>query len=198
MSRTAAERGTKGAGAPARILIIVQNLPVPFDRRVWLECQALVSAGYRVAVICPKGRDDPSFQVIDSVDIYKYQPYAPGGGSAGFIAEYVYSFLATAWLIAQGATEGTVCGYSGVQPAGHLLAHRRVLPRPRSDQVRLRPSRPMPGALPLPFPRWVATALPRAARTGTQDASDRGSCHLHQRLLPGDRHQRAVARRRMP
>jgi glycosyltransferase involved in cell wall biosynthesis len=87
-------------------LIIVQNLPVPFDRRVWLECQALVSAGYRVAVICPKGRDDPSFQVIDSVDIYQYQPYAPGGGSAGFIAEYVYSFLATAWLTLKARRKG--------------------------------------------------------------------------------------------
>ncbi len=36
---------------PTRLLIIVQNLPVPFDRRVWLECQALISAGYQVAVV---------------------------------------------------------------------------------------------------------------------------------------------------
>jgi glycosyltransferase involved in cell wall biosynthesis len=80
-----------------RVLIIVQNLPVPFDRRVWLECQALVAAGYQVAVVCPKGKDDPSFQVIDSVELYKYRPYAPGGSKASFIAEYAYSFLATAW-----------------------------------------------------------------------------------------------------
>ena len=80
-----------------RILIIVQNLPVPFDRRVWLECQALTSAGYRVAVVCPKGKDDPAFEVIDSVEIYKYRPYAPGGSKLSFVAEYAYSFLATAW-----------------------------------------------------------------------------------------------------
>jgi glycosyltransferase involved in cell wall biosynthesis len=80
-----------------RILIIVQNLPVPFDRRVWLECQALVSAGYRVAVVCPKGRGDPSYEVVDSVQLYKYRPYAPGGSKLGFITEYAYSFLATAW-----------------------------------------------------------------------------------------------------
>ena len=43
-----------------RVLIIVQNLPVPFDRRVWLECQALVSAGYQVAVVCPKGDGEPA------------------------------------------------------------------------------------------------------------------------------------------
>jgi glycosyltransferase involved in cell wall biosynthesis len=77
-------------------LIIVQNLPLPFDRRVWLECQALVSAGYRVAAVCPKGGGDPSYQVIDGVELYKYRPYAPGGSKLSFIAEYVYSFLATA------------------------------------------------------------------------------------------------------
>jgi glycosyltransferase involved in cell wall biosynthesis len=80
-----------------RILIIVQNLPVPFDRRVWLECQALTAAGYQVAVVCPKGAGDPAYQVVDSVKLYKYKPYAPGGSKASFIAEYVYSFLATAW-----------------------------------------------------------------------------------------------------
>ena len=53
-------------GRPARLLIIVQNLPVPFDRRVWLECQALTSAGYRVTVVCPKGNGDPSREVVES------------------------------------------------------------------------------------------------------------------------------------
>jgi glycosyltransferase involved in cell wall biosynthesis len=80
-----------------RVLIIVQNLPVPFDRRVWLECQALVGDGYQVAVVCPKGEGDPSYQVIDTVELYKYRPYAPGGSKIGFITEYAYSFLATAW-----------------------------------------------------------------------------------------------------
>ena len=48
-------------GVKRRILIIVQNLPVPFDRRVWLECQALTAAGYQVAVVCPKGKGDPGY-----------------------------------------------------------------------------------------------------------------------------------------
>jgi glycosyltransferase involved in cell wall biosynthesis len=78
-----------------RILIIVQNLPVPFDRRVWLECRTLTRAGYQVAVVCPKGPGDPSYQVIDGVQIYKYRPYSPGGGAASFFAEYLYSFSAT-------------------------------------------------------------------------------------------------------
>jgi glycosyltransferase involved in cell wall biosynthesis len=81
----------------SRILIIVQNLPVPFDRRVWLECQALVADGHQVAVVCPKGPGDPAYAVLDTVELYKYRPYAPGGSKAGFIAEYIYSFAATAW-----------------------------------------------------------------------------------------------------
>lgn len=90
----------------ARVLIIVQNLPVPFDRRVWLECQALVSAGHQVSVVCPKGRGDPSHEIIDTVELYKYRPYAPGGSKVSFIAEYAYSFAATAWLALKARRNG--------------------------------------------------------------------------------------------
>jgi glycosyltransferase involved in cell wall biosynthesis len=89
-----------------RILIIVQNLPLPFDRRVWLECQALLSAGYRVAAVCPKASGDPSYQVIDGVELYKYRPYAPGGSKLSFIAEYAYSFAATAWQTLKARRKG--------------------------------------------------------------------------------------------
>ena len=85
------------SGAP-RVLIIVQNLPVPFDRRVWLECQSLVAAGYDVTVICPRGKTSRNYEVIDRVAIHTYPPYAPGGRAAGFVVEYAYSFLATARL----------------------------------------------------------------------------------------------------
>jgi len=96
---------TKGNGS-SRILIIVQNLPVPFDRRVWLECRTLTRAGYQVAVVCPKGPGDPSYQIIDGVEIYKYRPYSPGGGAATFFLEYAYSFLATLRLSLKAAWRG--------------------------------------------------------------------------------------------
>jgi glycosyltransferase involved in cell wall biosynthesis len=90
----------------SRILIIIQNLPVPFDRRVWLECQALVAVGYDVSVVCPKGKGDPSYQIIDRVRLYKYRPYAPGGSKLGFVIEYAYSFLRTAWLTLKARRSG--------------------------------------------------------------------------------------------
>jgi glycosyltransferase involved in cell wall biosynthesis len=89
-----------------RVLIIVQNLPVPFDRRVWLECKALVADGHEVAVVCPKGNGDPAYQVVDTVKLYKYRPYAPGDSKLGFIAEYAYSFLGTAWLTLKARRSG--------------------------------------------------------------------------------------------
>ncbi len=80
------------------VLIIIQNLPVPLDRRVWLECLALMDAGYEVSVVCPKGRDDPSYQVLDGVEIHKYRPYPPTTRSVGFVVEHIYAFAMTAWL----------------------------------------------------------------------------------------------------
>ncbi len=99
-----------------RILILVQNLPVPFDRRVWLECRSLTRAGYQVAVVCPKGPDDPSYQVIDGVEIYKYPPYAPGGGAASFFVEYLYSFLATLLLTIKAARRGRFAAIQSCNP----------------------------------------------------------------------------------
>jgi glycosyltransferase involved in cell wall biosynthesis len=82
-----------------RVLIIIQNLWVPFDRRVWLECQALVASGYDVTVVCPKGPGDPAYQVIDGVTVHKYKAYAPGGSKVSFVWEYAYSFLLTLRLV---------------------------------------------------------------------------------------------------
>jgi len=104
--RDGLDPGSQGARLVTRVLIIVQNLPVPFDRRVWLECQALSSAGYQVAVVCPKGKGDPAYEVIKSVELYKYRPYAPGGSKLSFIAEYAHSFFATAWLTLKARRSG--------------------------------------------------------------------------------------------
>lgn len=81
-----------------RVLIIIQNLAVPFDRRVWLECQTLAGAGYEVTVVCPRDSQTEPYQVIDGVAIHTYRAYAPGGSAAGFALEYLVSFTATTWL----------------------------------------------------------------------------------------------------
>src|SRR4051794_11297175 len=84
------------AGARAdRVLICVQNLPVPLDRRVWLECQALRDAGYGVSVICPRGPGDPGYQEINGVRIRKYRPPRQAVSVVGYLWEFLYCLLAT-------------------------------------------------------------------------------------------------------
>ncbi len=71
-----------------RVLIIVENLPVPFDRRVWAEATTLAEAGYQVSVISPmmKGYAQ-SYEEIDGVHIYRH-PLAEAGSGAGYLREY--------------------------------------------------------------------------------------------------------------
>ncbi|MDT0213258.1 glycosyltransferase family 4 protein [Rothia sp. ARF10] len=90
-----------------RVAIIVQNLPVPFDRRVWLECRSLAEAGYDVTVVCPQGEGTGREQEIDGVRILAYPPYAPGGSALGYVLEYAWSFLATARLVLRARRDGT-------------------------------------------------------------------------------------------
>ena len=157
-----------------RILIIVQNLPVPFDRRVWLECQALTSAGYRVAVVCPKGKGDPGYEVIDGVEIYRYRPYAPGGSKLSFVAEYAYSFLATAWHTLKARRKGRFAVIQACNPPDIFWPIALAF-RAGADQVRVRPSRPVPRAVPVPLRERPDGAVQRTALAGAQDAPHRES-----------------------
>lgn len=84
--------------ARPHVLVIVQNLPVPLDRRVWLECLALRDNGYEVSVICPKGPGDPGRAVIDGIHVRKYRPAPEASGVLGYALEFGYSWVRTAWL----------------------------------------------------------------------------------------------------
>jgi glycosyltransferase involved in cell wall biosynthesis len=81
-----------------RVLIVVQNLPVPMDRRVWLECQALRDAGFGVSVICPRGPGDAADELLEGVRIRRYRPAPPAPGPLGFAIEFVWCWALTAWL----------------------------------------------------------------------------------------------------
>ena len=82
-----------------RVLIIVQNLPVPFDRRVWLEATTLAGSGYKVSVICPKLKGfNKSREHLEGVDVYRYAMPFDATSKFGFMTEFAWAWLATAWL----------------------------------------------------------------------------------------------------
>lgn len=79
--------------APAKgrkVLIVVENLPVPLDRRVWLEATTLKAAGYEVSVIGPMGRGwDKPYEEIDGVHIYRHsEPPEAHSGAVAYAKEY--------------------------------------------------------------------------------------------------------------
>ena len=81
------------------ILIIVENLPVPFDRRVWQEAQALREAGYGVSVICPKGKGHTkSYEELNGIHIYRHPLPIEASGAAGYLAEYSIALFWEFWL----------------------------------------------------------------------------------------------------
>jgi glycosyltransferase involved in cell wall biosynthesis len=84
-----------------KILIIVQNLPVPFDRRVWMEATTLETAGYDVAVICPKGQHgkfQETYEVLENIHIYRYPAPPEAEGVLGYLVEFSYCWLMTVFL----------------------------------------------------------------------------------------------------
>lgn len=71
------------------ILFIVENLPVPFDRRVWQEASTLKSDGKQVSIICPvmKGYNK-RYEQIEGIDIYRHPLPYEARGPFGYLAEY--------------------------------------------------------------------------------------------------------------
>ena len=93
--------GTKFGSSPQtktlmgkKVLIIVENLPVPFDRRVWKEACALHEEGYRVTVLCPRGKGNmENHVVLNGIDIYRHPMTGEGNGVLGYVWEYLWALF---------------------------------------------------------------------------------------------------------
>jgi len=79
-----------------RVLILVENLPSPFDRRVWQEANALRDAGYTVTIICPTGRGyEAPYEEIDGIAIHRYRLPVEASGAKGYAIEYSVALAKT-------------------------------------------------------------------------------------------------------
>lgn len=82
------------ATRPRRVLIVVENLPVPFDRRVWQQARTLRAAGYEVSVICPATAEYPQRrEVIDGIEIHRHPLPVEADGALGYALEYGAALL---------------------------------------------------------------------------------------------------------
>jgi glycosyltransferase involved in cell wall biosynthesis len=86
-----------------KVLIIVENLPVPFDGRVWKEACSLHKGGYDVAVLCPRGKGyEQRHEVLDGIHIYRHPMPKEGNSALGYLWEYgsalLWEFLYAWWI----------------------------------------------------------------------------------------------------
>jgi len=80
--------------APTGVCIVVENLPVPLDRRVWRQACALRDAGYRVSVICPKGKGfSTAHETLEGVEIYRHRAFE-ASTVPGYLVEYGLALVA--------------------------------------------------------------------------------------------------------
>jgi glycosyltransferase involved in cell wall biosynthesis len=86
-----------------KILIIVENQPVPMDFRVWKEARSLREAGYEVVVLCPRSKlAREGYEFLDGVHIYRHPMTNEGNGHWGYVAEYTsalfWEFVYSWWI----------------------------------------------------------------------------------------------------
>jgi glycosyltransferase involved in cell wall biosynthesis len=86
-----------------RVLIIVENMPVPFDSRVWKEATSLRKLGYQVTVLCPRGKNyRKNYELLEGVHIYRHPMPAEGNSPLGYVKEYgvalFWEFLYAWWI----------------------------------------------------------------------------------------------------
>ena len=85
-------------GRPVGVCIIVENLPVPQDRRVWQEARALTEAGRRVSIICPKGPGfERSRETLEGIEVYRHE-VREGSGPLGYFVEYTWALVVELFL----------------------------------------------------------------------------------------------------
>jgi glycosyltransferase involved in cell wall biosynthesis len=110
--------------ARRRVLLVVENAPVPDDRRVWNEAQSLRRAGYAVAVLAPSmhGSQQPRREVLEGVDVHRFPLRQSESGVAGFLREYALAM----WHIWRGirrvARSGRLDVVHAANPPDFLLA----------------------------------------------------------------------------
>jgi glycosyltransferase involved in cell wall biosynthesis len=86
-----------------KVLIIVENAPVPFDPRVWKEACTLQQNGYDVTVLCPRAKGcESGYELSNGVHIYRHPETAEGNSALGYVLEYIcalfWEFLYSWWI----------------------------------------------------------------------------------------------------
>jgi glycosyltransferase involved in cell wall biosynthesis len=114
-----------------RGVLLVENLSVPTDRRVWQQALTLTRSGMRITVVCPRGidRDTEPLVELEGISIYRYAPRFSTGGIAGYSREYSSALWHMNRILRRVSREGNIDVVHAANPPDVLLlaalAYRR-------------------------------------------------------------------------
>jgi glycosyltransferase involved in cell wall biosynthesis len=122
---------------PRRVLLIVENLPVPLDRRVSQHARALREVGFDVTVICPRGRvrDIGTYENWDGVRIHRFDVHVSDGSRLGYVREYGSAFRAVTRLVRQLTGEAPFDVIHVCNPPDTMVAAARLGARGSSARI---------------------------------------------------------------
>lgn len=78
---------------PRSVLFIVENCPIPFDRRVWQEACTLRDAGYRVSIVAPREKGQKARETLEGIEVYRHPALPDASGALGYALEYGLAFF---------------------------------------------------------------------------------------------------------
>ncbi len=82
-----------------RVLMIVENLPLPFDRRVWQEACTLRDEGYEISIVCPQTKSYPEpYVYLEGIHIHRHPLPFEAEGALGYLLEYGTALFWEFWL----------------------------------------------------------------------------------------------------
>jgi glycosyltransferase involved in cell wall biosynthesis len=77
-----------------KALIIVENMPVPFDTRVWKEALSLRENQYEVTVLCPRTKSHKrGHEVIAGIRIYRHPMAKEADSAPRYLFEYAIALF---------------------------------------------------------------------------------------------------------
>jgi glycosyltransferase involved in cell wall biosynthesis len=113
-----------------RVIKVVSNGAVPYDRRVWLEATTLAQAGHDVTVICPRDESAPEKRVqLEGVSIERYWLPFEGNSAPGLVLEFLWSLVAVTYRLLRLRRTGPIDVLHVANPPETFWSIARVLQR---------------------------------------------------------------------
>lgn len=115
-------------------LLLSQNVSVPARRRTWQQAQALVRAGWKVRILCPRAENQSSRELIDGVDVRRFTQLFEGKTKAGILIEYALAFFAVTVHLIAARVRGPITVIQVVNPPDWVVIPA-LLMRPFGSRI---------------------------------------------------------------